>query len=174
VIAHDIEYKADDPRWWPRAALVEYTGLSPTRIDQLRTEFGNRWEHGKGAGLRIFAPAFFRAIIAKREESREPREVDQYKSRLTRAQAERAELELATARGEMLSIDEVKQDVQTLCSGVRTGIESCCRHCQDIMRAKVVEAARHFGIEMANGHHRNGKSKTKARTRNSPRSPRQK
>lgn len=151
--------------WVTRADLARATGLSASRIQQLRTEFGNQWEHGKGPGLRIYLPAWLQQWLAHREKPQGDRGVADYAERLGKAKAEKAELDLAAARGELVAVSEVQHDVQSLCSSVRDGIEQCCRSCQDVMRSKVLEAAQDFGIEMLNGHSDKKTAKRQAPTK---------
>lgn len=143
---------------------MRLTGLSYTAVDKWRGKFGKEGEHGSGAGLRIYAPEFVRRWNDARGADANARQVDEFDQRWKAARAEKAELELRELRGELLTLEHHEDDTRDLCETVRSGIEDICPGCQEIMRAKLEEQARRWGLESVNGHSGEGSTSQRKAT----------
>lgn len=131
--------------WVTRSNLVRLTGLSTTRVDQLRDQFGNEWEHGSGPALRIYSPLWIQAWAKGQQKSG-----DDYTERINRAKALKAEHELRVALSEVMTFEEARQEVQALCDDIRGSLDQCCHPCQQKIRSAIEGADN--PPESVNGH----------------------
>ncbi len=116
-------------------------------VDNWRRKFGHAFEHaetkGDRRGVWLFAPDWlpaYYAATADKPAAAEPEHQEHpldHADRLKKAQADRAELELARLLGKLLDIDDAKRNVDLLASKVREGIELLGRVSVDAQRVMV-------------------------------------
>lgn len=133
-MAFDIpKFSASDPLWFTREDVAILIGRDVSRVDAIRRAYGHKCDHGRGKTLRVYAPAIVAAIRRTQTDAAK---------RLKRAQAAIAQEKLKRLRGEVVSVDDIRADIDVFASGIREGIERLCRSCQELMSDTITEIDR--------------------------------
>lgn len=116
-------------------------------LDKLRRKLGNRFEHvetsGPHKGVWIYGKAWFAAIDEARRTPfadsphRGPDGTIDHADRLKKAQADKAELELAQLRGELLTVADAKRSIDVVLAKFRSLLERLGRINRDAQRIAI-------------------------------------
>jgi len=108
--------------WITPVDLSRLTGLGKAQMDVLRGEFGGGQSRGVGVKFEIHAPTLFRGWWASWQDQRLGGKA-RHEERLKKAQADKAELELARARGELVHIADMRSAFGRYGDVVRQSLE---------------------------------------------------
>ena len=145
-----------DAEWLTLQQLRNLTGLSSAELTALRKRIGHVTERSDGAKKAVKQREFFRAWFSLREAVEDEHEQRRKIAQTEKAEhdAERAQIDLAKIRGELISVAEVKNIYATMAGKIREGIELVGRlspEARQVMIDKIAEADRIFAAEQSIG-----------------------
>lgn len=111
-----------DVGWAKPKDLMRLTGLNKSQFDSLREEFGQGQARGQGSMTTVHGPSIFRGWWQAWSD-RQIGGKAKHEERLKKAQADRAELELAKARGELVPRADMMMVLGRFGDEIRAGLE---------------------------------------------------
>lgn len=153
------EYKPGAEHWLTVAEICKAIGVGRSRLKSIREAIGNSAEHKTGENasdpVYFYGPVW---LLQWAEYSTRPERIngragpvaDDDARRLTKAKADKAELELEMLRGTVTRVEHIKAGLEAGAKALREAAENMCPSCQQMHSSACDESARLISDFFAN------------------------